>query len=334
MRRQRGFSLIELMIALVLMSLIISGITSLVLSAGRAQSSSARVSVAQSGIRAALDFLTRDLLSASAGASTGTIYLGNGSVTQNGVATSTPLPIYVENSSTGPDRLDIISIDGTNLSTVLVAYNGGSSITVDATTGLSVGDTIQISDLAQGMLLQVASFGTNGANPTINVVTPSNTWPTGVSFSPGSYVFKSRQVSYGVVTSTSGTITTTMLMLYPNGFANVGTTPGEPLAENVEDFQVALGYDTNADGIITATPGVSANDNEWIFDVAGDTPPTAITNLKSVRISLVARASSQDPGVRGIPSAATEDHAIASPAADGYQRRKVRSEVTVRNFNL
>jgi prepilin-type N-terminal cleavage/methylation domain-containing protein len=328
MRGQRGFSLIELMIALVLMSLIISGITSLVLSAGRAQSSQARVSVAQGGVRAALEFLTRDILSASAGASAGKIYLGNGTLTQNGAATTTPMPIYVENSTSAADRLDLISINASVRLTVLVAYAGGGAITVDKTAGLAVGDTIQVCDLAQGVLLQVAGFGTDGTgNPTINVVAPTNAWPGGVAFAPGSYVFKSRMVSYGVTGATA------LLLYYPNGFANAATSPPEPLADGIEDFQVALGIDANGDGVL-ASVGSAADDDEWVFNIAGDTAPVAINGLKSVRVTLVARALTQEVGSRGQPPSDAEDHHISSPAIDGYPRRMVRSEVTVRNFNL
>ena len=63
----RGFSLIELMISLALFGLIASGAMSLVMSGARSQSHSAHVDTAQSGLRAGMDFLSRDLLSAGAG---------------------------------------------------------------------------------------------------------------------------------------------------------------------------------------------------------------------------------------------------------------------------
>ena len=107
----------------------------------------------------------------------------------------------------------------------------------------------------------------------------------------------------------------------------------QPLAEGVEDLQVALGFDNNADGIITEV-GAAGNDDEWTYNV-------------------VERSGSGEPGqlARGAlhhrgqghrrPSAAcrpfcrpkAEDRP-AGTVADGFFRRVIRTEVAVRNFNL
>ncbi|HEX8951387.1 MAG TPA: prepilin-type N-terminal cleavage/methylation domain-containing protein, partial [Polyangia bacterium] len=83
--KARGFTLIELMISMALFGLIAAGAMMLVLSGARAQSRSARVDVAQTSLRAAIDFITRDVLAASAGASTGQLTLGGSGLTVTSV---------------------------------------------------------------------------------------------------------------------------------------------------------------------------------------------------------------------------------------------------------
>ena len=75
--RTRGFTLIELMVAMALFGLIAAGALSLVLSGARMQSHSARVDVAQTSLRSAVDFITRDVMAASAGASSGLLTIGS-----------------------------------------------------------------------------------------------------------------------------------------------------------------------------------------------------------------------------------------------------------------
>lgn len=69
------------------------------------------------------------------------------------------------------------------------------------------------------------------------------------------------------------------------------------LVANVADLQVALGCDVNpSDGALTEV-GAAAGDDEWFFNVAGETAPSAqqMALLHEVRLSLVARSAHHDP---------------------------------------
>ena len=70
--------------------------------------------------------------------------------------------------------------------------------------------------------------------------------------------------------------------------------PAEPLAEGIEDMQIAYGFDDNGDGVITDTDSTT---DEWLWNAPGDTVGThVIANLRAIRITLVAKSTSVDSG--------------------------------------
>jgi prepilin-type N-terminal cleavage/methylation domain-containing protein len=311
-----GFTLIEMMIAMLLLSVVVAGLVASLLVIGRAQAASARVDVAQAGVRAALDLVTRDVQMASAGARSGTLSQGSGAPAQ-------VQAVVVTDSTTGPDRLDLVLVDPKGFATALTAYDGTQgAITVDNTTNFNVGDTIQLSDFTVGALLQVTGIGAGS----LSLATPTNPLPR--SYIPGNYVFRSRVVSYYVDTSFFGA-QDPVLMIDPDG---AGPQPAQPLAEGIEDLQFALGFDFNNDGVISSV-GVNPGDDEWVFNVAGETAPASLAQLRSVRVTLVARTTTAVGNATLGTRPAAEDHPGAS-APDPYPRRVLHSEITVRNFNL
>ena len=315
----RGFTLVEMMVAMALLSVIIGGMFSGISAIGRAQASSASVNLAQNGVRAAFEMMSRDIEMAAAGAKSGTITFANGTPT-------TTQAIVVTDSSTGPDKIDLVLVDPTAAATLLVSYGGvQTSMTVDNTTNFKAGDVIQLSDLTSATLLTVTGFGTNGSNPTITVTAPTNTLPK--TYTPGSYVFRSRRVTYSIDTTTFGA-NDPLLMIDPDG---PGALAAQPIAEGIEDLQIAMGFDLNADGNLVSV-GAAAADDDWVYNVAAETAPATLALLRAVRVTLISRPSVMTAGQIGRRPAA-EDHAIAG-STDSYPRRVLRSELTVRNFNL
>jgi prepilin-type N-terminal cleavage/methylation domain-containing protein len=325
--RDRGFSLVELMISLALFGLIASGAMSLVMSGARTQAHSARVDVAQSGLRAGLDYMTRDILSASAGAKTGALMVAaTGAVVQ-------PITV-IDGGASGPDSIEIYTIDATYMGTVSDALGvapGASSISIilnDANYPFVAGDLVQLSELNSATLVKLT-----GATATTLTGAVTNT-PGGVTYSrPASFVFKTRHVKYSIANAygNAGQGNGLVLMMDLYDGAN-GASNQQPLAEGVEDLQIALGVDSNADGLIGAENAGTANGDEWVFNNAGDTAPVTVANLKSVRVTLVAKSTGAERGTFPLRPAA-EDH-TGGTVADGYFRRTIRSEVAVRNFNL
>ncbi len=332
MTRARGYTLIELMIAVGLFGLIASGALSLVMSASRSQAYSARADVAQSGLRAGIDFITRDLTGASGGASTGAIVDSSGAVP---VVVS---GVKVTQGVNAPDILEVYTIDASTMAYVMAPFAPTTPIlSIDKPLSFVNGDFVLLSDPSLAFAV-VLKFTANGAVNNsactgcgdLSVFNATNTFPATAPspFPIKSWVFKSRHVIYKILTlvgagpGANGSYLTMSL----NGGAD------QPLAEGIEDMQIALGFDNNpTDGVITQN-GASANDDEWVGNVSGEVVPANLALLRAVRVTLVAKATMAQPGTfyPGRPTA--EDHAAAAP--DGFPRRLVRSVISVRNLSL
>jgi prepilin-type N-terminal cleavage/methylation domain-containing protein len=334
--RSRGFTLIELMISMALFGLIAAGAMSLVLSGTRTQTHSARVDVAQTALRTAIDFITRDVMSAAAGVTSGTITLNGGTTTPAVTFDST-----VNNIGTNAaDILDVYTVDGTTMVQANAIAAGASSLTITgeaAQAGIGSSFTafaspyqtyVQIFDPSAGSASVVSLTGATATTLTLGQTVPT-------AFAAYAYVVPSRHVRYTVSTTTfanlatAATANTSMLMLSVNGSA------AQPLAEGIEDMQIAYGFDTDGDGIVTESTTPTANNDEWLYNVAGETPTAQmiIGNLMTIRVTLVAKGTAVDGGQQNLPGRPTaEDHAGA--ANDGFIRRVLRTEIAVRSFNL
>jgi prepilin-type N-terminal cleavage/methylation domain-containing protein len=110
----------------------------------------------------------------------------------------------------------------------------------------------------------------------------------------------------------------------------------EDVAIGIEDMQLVPACDVNNDGVINlegADDAARATD-EWFYNVAGDTTPATCTSFPQVRVSLVSRTLSPDPGFnlpgRGRP--ALENHAAGAP--DQFHRRLISSVIRAQNADL
>jgi type IV pilus assembly protein PilW len=335
--RSRGFTLIELMVSMALFGLIAAGAMSLVVSGARTQSHSARVDVAQTSLRAAMDFITRDVLSASAGASTGMIMNTAGlSVPAVDFTTTTQNITSGAPYASGTDKLDLYNTDASTLAQIPLATGAGattaaptmltsvSQYTQFVSTSSPYNSYVQISDFTNAAIAQL----TNATSTTLTLANLK------MGFGVNAWVMPSRHVVYQV-SDTQFTVANaslqnnTMLMMSVNGSAF------QPLAEGIEDMQIAYGFDTNSDGVVTEV-GTAADDDEWLYNKTGDTVKVTFTiaNLRKIRVTLIAKSTSVDSGQTNFPGRpAAEDHAASGTATDGFVRRILRTEIAVRNFN-
>ena len=106
----------------------------------------------------------------------------------------------------------------------------------------------------------------------------------------------SRHVTYSVsdtqfTVGQRGLQNTSMLMMQING----GTA--QPLAEGVEDMQIAYGFDTDGDGIIFDN-GAAADATSGSTTTPATRSPVdcTIANLRAIRVTLVAKSTSVDSG--------------------------------------
>jgi len=101
------------------------------------------------------------------------------------------------------------------------------------------------------------------------------------------------------------------------------------LVPNVANLQVALGCDLNGDGVLTED---GTNGDEWFFNAAGDTAPTAaqMAMLQEVRVSVVARGESRED-MRTEGFVMPENAPALAGEAMNFRHRSISVHVTVRS---
>jgi type IV pilus assembly protein PilW len=300
---QAGFTLIELMISLVLFSIAIAGILSVAVTMTNSFREQRRAVQIEDNVRSSMEFMADAIRQISPAVSSGSI---------KDAATCTLGSISVVNSSGGPDQIDVVYATGAVVTTSRTDYNSATwtSLTVTDASQLAVGDTLLITDGTTGVLVVTTAVDT-----TTGVLGLTAPGCTPDSYVAGSYVIRARRARFYVGTFDG---VANMLLMDPDAD---GPLTAEPLAENIEDFQVAIGIDTDNSG------GVDSN--EWEYS-AGTGALTG--DIRAIRLTLVAR----DPAVWLGASAsftrpAAEDH-VASTSPDQYRRRVLQSTVEIRNL--
>ena len=309
-RDQRGFTLIELMVSLVLFSFAVAGVLAVAVSMTQGFRENRMTSTEEQSARVPMDFLTDALRQASPGV-TDPAAVQDADTCQLGAITVT------DGGTNGTDTLDVIYALGGVVTSVATPYTTGNALTVVDASNLSAGDRILVSNLSQGHLFTILSKN-------LNVLTLSPPCGTinlpAAGYPAGSLVIRAQHARFSI-----GTVDgVPMLMMDPD---SNGSAPAEPIADGVEDLQVALLIDTDGNGYIGADS--SSTTDEYIYNNAGDALPTGQT-YRAVRVSLVARSVGQLVGAGTVSARpALEDHSAG--AADNYRRRTLRSTVEIRN---
>jgi prepilin-type N-terminal cleavage/methylation domain-containing protein len=359
MRTQRGFTLIELMISLVLFSFAIAGALSIAVSLTNGYREQRQAIETEQSVRSPMDYMTDAIRSASP-AMPGSTCVGAPATYMPQVncisttptliidandTTTCPTPsvpatngipaITVTNSTTASDTLDVIYAAGGVVTMLQAAYSttgaGTGQITVWNTAGILPGDDLMLVDPSSstnpGWIVHVATTWVNPGttcptNPgtlcqtTISLVTPLCNPSTPLSYTTNTLVIRVKRAHFYIDTTNYGVPT---LMMDP---LTTGLS-AEPLAENIEDMQVALGIDANKNGNIET--------GEWEYS-SGD--PAGLTGtVRSVRITLTAQASQKLIGYAAATAfflRAAEDRPAAA-VGDPYRRRVLTSTVEIRN---
>jgi len=314
---QRGFTLVELMVSLVIFTFAIAGVLSVAVAMTRAYREQRRVIQTENAVRAPLDFIVDALRQASPGVTTGTIKDANDCTFTAGAIS------FVDNADQ-PDELTVVYASGGVVSTTHSAFTSTStSITIPAAhlSEFASGDYILVTDMTQGTLAQVTNVTTSALDVSISCTTA---FPGG-GYPQGSILLRAQRARF-TVGAVDGVPT---LLMYPNG-----STTYEPLAEGIEDMQVAVGVDANSDGALTPTsPFVTSGttSDEWAGNVATDTLPSG--TIRAVAVVLVSRDTAPLTGTASFyPPLDALNHPLGSASADNYRRRMLSSTVEIRNL--
>ena len=314
LRKQRGLTIIELLIAVVLSTVLIGvafQIAIIVLTGYREHREAVGI---QRSARASLDLIADAVRNASAGVPTAKLTDAAGCTDVEAIS--------VLDATDGPDELTVITAAGVALTSVRELFEETSgAITVLDGTGLAAGDTIIVTDFDVGHAVRLASVPDNGSDWTLGIE-PITCPGVDFAYAPGALVLRAK-VSRFYVEDVDGVPT---LFLDPDGD---GADPAEPLAEGIEDFQVAVGVDVDGDGTVLDTQDSL---DEWFHnDTADDPPPSpTVTPWRALRLTVVARALVED--ARGDWSARPDVENRAGELRDGYRRRVVSTIVEVRNL--
>lgn len=321
--RQRGFTLIELMISLVLFSIAVAGVLSVAVSMTQGYREQRQAIAAESSVRAPLDYLSDALRQASPGVS-------DPSKLQD-FHTCKIGAVEVTNSATGPDELDIFYGTGGIVTSTASLFNASSTtITVTDASQLSGGDYIIVTDFTNGMLVKIESKAGNvltiGAACTN---TAALVFPASTNFALGSIVVRAQHAHFEI--QTVGGLPT--LTMDPDGDAanGGGTATYEPLAEGIEDMQIAIGVDADSLNGISEV-GAAVDDDEWYYNFPGDPAPPTNRPIRAARVTLVARTSTPLFGNTTTFYYRPEAEDRAAGTSDNYRRRLLRSIVEMRNI--
>jgi prepilin-type N-terminal cleavage/methylation domain-containing protein len=330
MRREEGFTLIELLIVLVIAGLLLGGVYTMMIRQQQSYQTQDLVVEAQQNLRSSFILLRYDLRMIGHGLTEGTAPISatfNNQVTANGT--------------------DGLTFPASGASTVVIENGGITKYTLIAGAPITIPVAsvegfpaatpylVNIIDLGTGILLATADVTAVGqasppTPPTLTLVPcPSVACPP-TEMPAGRYIGLTPQfTTFGV----SNTITADCQ--HPPCLQRIAGGVSV-LAEGVEDFQLAYGFDgingKPADGKITDI-GAAANDDEWVFNAAGDTWPADTSGLRAIRVSLLLRTTNRDPAYKGDMTGVIEDHTWTS-SVDGYRRRVVQFMEIIRNLSL
>lgn len=281
--RQRGFSLVELMIAMTIGFIVLAGIGYLYLESRQAFRSMDNLSRMQESARYALEIMSRDIRMAgyrgcasSSGDFHNTLKDSGTSAYNFGLPISgydggagwTPaLPA----DTGGLSGLNILA--GTDAIVLRSAFGGGATVTkqpgnssadlkVTTPNDLAIDDIVMVTNCKAATVFQVTNLNVSKDNVVHNVGTgiPGNLSKDLVEnySASGGEIIKMQSKSYFIRTGASGRPALWQFDNYKPVVA--GVNPAE-ITEGVENMQIQYGIDTNADGIVESyTPATAALD--------------------------------------------------------------------------
>ncbi|HEY5924910.1 MAG TPA: type II secretion system protein, partial [Kofleriaceae bacterium] len=187
-KSQRGFTLVELMVSLVIFSFAIAGVLSVAVAMTRAYREQRRVIATENAVRAPLDFIADAIRQASPGATSATIKDANDCAFTSGA-------ISFIDSTTAADELTVVYASGGIVSTTHSAFTStSSSIALPAahSSQFAVGDYALVTDTAEGTLVKVT--GVNAASLDI-AITCTAAIPT-AGYPAGSILLRAQRARF------------------------------------------------------------------------------------------------------------------------------------------
>jgi type IV pilus assembly protein PilW len=341
---ERGFTLIEVMVAVVLAAIVAAAAFTILTTTTKAVGANEQVVDTQQDVRIAMELLSRDVKMAGFGSP--------GVPVGNCTYSIMPADNKPTGSDTGPDSVQLLV--PTTKSTGATPWqlqgatspNGATQIVLKAgavsdmvASGLANGSFISINGAHTGQVTNVAS-----ASDTITVLVPAPVW-----FPANSPVYLLQCIRYQVVTNAAVCGSTEPCLTRGIAGVTAGPSAEAPIVEGIEDLQLAYACDGcvaainggNPDRVIDNQAGSAGFDQlDFISNNAWATPPLTPDKIKLVEISLVASQPRSDGGFGETLQAkigsgtlqVSADHTL--PANTNHRRRMLKKTVDTRNVGL
>lgn len=238
--------------------------------------------------------------------------------------------LQVTNSTTAPDELQVIYASGGLVSSIRQVFDASSTelLVLDGDEYVA-GDYALVTDFTTGHITAVTGVNPSGSEWSLAVNSPSASCASpGIpvsGYQPGALVIRARVARFFVSTGPEvGGIPT--LMMDPD---DAGPLQPEPLAEGIEDFQIAVGVDVNGDGTVFED---GSSTDEWFYNNAADLAPPLLTATppRAFRITMIARSVAENTEAPTSTRPAVEDRLAGT--ADPYRRRVLSVVVEIRNL--
>lgn len=353
--RTRGFTLVELMVAMTIGLIILAAVSTLFVSSKQTYATQDRLARLQENARFAMQFLIKDLRltgyygcisditedSINSTLNSSTDFFYNAQIPLEGL-NNTSGAWYPSGSTAMPSgiiaRTDAVAIRmgeaGNDTYLNQEMPNVSAVLKVNNVQGISVGDIIMVSDCASADIMQVTHI--NNTDPHIvhnsgSGHTPGNsTQKLSKSYSPstspdGTKIMKFMTRQYFIAIGASGN---------PALFRRDNANAARELVDGIENLQILYGKDTDSDG------------QPNIYLKAGDAGLQSVTDwsaVKSVRIGILARTvddkdTDVDTGTYDVDGdcptgALITDPCYFTPEADDRNKRRVfQAVVQLRNL--
>lgn len=308
-----GFSLIEVMSALVILAIAMTAVFATFISQQKSFTTQSRVAEMQQNLRQAVEYMSRDIRMAGYGIPDNVIIPNN--IIATGVTSIRSL--YPKDNTVGPDQIYILYLfdmdtnQRSTWNTALMA-SGAGTVTVDNTDGFfpTTGELVIVTDGINAQLFQSVSKTATALNFGGGVYqgTANNTYGLGP---PPSTVAKARFARYYIDNTTDPAHPTLMVDRMGGGAA-------QPVADDIEDMQLTYGTDLNGNDVIDS--------GEW-------TPtPANLSQIRQVRLQFIARTRLPEAGWSETRPALGNRAAGTTP--DGYRRRTYDIVIDVRNSGV
>jgi type IV pilus assembly protein PilW len=306
---QHGFSMVELMVAMMLGVVLLSGVVSIFQSNKRTYITSDAVAEVQEGVRIAYDYISREARMAGSGYSC----LASVDAVQNMLKDKdafdfdfgTPVEGYGEKMAF-PAEISSSVLSGTDALVVRGTYGVNAKLESEldnASADLKVtsidpppfadGDIVVVTDCRTASIFQITNYNGSGNSGSDNVVhnTGNSTSPGNATkifsypFQAGANIIKTRTIAYYIGNGVSGE--PALFQRATDG----GSSSSIEVVEGIQDMQLEYGLDNNNDGYpdgyytATAIDDGSAGGN-W-------------SNVITIKINLLVR-STDDNVVDGV----------------------------------